>query len=161
MSGCWADPATRRTEAACDTRLTLLQTTRSPVRCMARIRRTRPKSVDRFLIVVTSAVMPSPSRQVDNASTISKVTFRDKCAPILFALQATPTQGQRRPNTTSLIWARNTFCRKARISALRVTGCALRRKDSTGNAAVAASNNIGASNSRNQVVTRIGFQHAF
>src|ERR1700730_3005675 len=41
--------ATLRTEAACDTRLTLSQTTRSPVRCMARIRRTRPKSVDCFL----------------------------------------------------------------------------------------------------------------
>jgi hypothetical protein len=29
---------------------------------MARIRRTRPKSVDRFLIVVTPAVVPSHSR---------------------------------------------------------------------------------------------------
>src|SRR3984893_13140054 len=40
-----ADTATLRTEAARDRSLTLSQTTRGPVRCMARIRRTRPKSV--------------------------------------------------------------------------------------------------------------------
>src|ERR1700726_679776 len=54
-----ADPATFRAQAASAARFALSQTTRSPVRCMARIRRTRPKSVDRFLTVVTPAVVPS------------------------------------------------------------------------------------------------------
>jgi putative transposase len=42
-------PATLRTEAASDIRLPPSKTTRSPVRCMAWIRRTRPKSVDCYL----------------------------------------------------------------------------------------------------------------
>jgi transposase-like protein len=59
-----ADPTTLRTEAACDPRLTLSNTTRSPVRCMARIRRTRAKSVDCFLTsrhTCRRAVSPSAS----------------------------------------------------------------------------------------------------
>src|ERR1700692_1098042 len=58
----WADQATLRAQAASAARFTLSQTARSRVRCMARSRRPRPKSVDRFLIVVTPAVVPSHSR---------------------------------------------------------------------------------------------------
>jgi hypothetical protein len=44
-----ANPAIFRAQAAPAARVTLSQTTRSPVRCTARFLRTRPKSVDRFL----------------------------------------------------------------------------------------------------------------
>jgi transposase-like protein len=56
------DPAAFRAQAASAARLTLSQATRGAIRCTARIRRARPHSVDRFLIVVTPTVLPSHSR---------------------------------------------------------------------------------------------------
>ncbi|MGF6902319.1 hypothetical protein P3T22_003596 [Paraburkholderia sp. GAS348] len=78
-----ADPATFRAQAASATRFTLSQTTRSPVRCMARIHRTRPKSVDCLVtnqsshlpscrLTLGKLTMPSPRKRISSLTTIGK-----------------------------------------------------------------------------------------